>query len=67
VRTCAASCCCLLHHTAPLPPALRFPGMPGWKDPSDPSTHDMQLWRLLTNYFFLGKFSIFFVVQILWM
>lgn len=26
-----------------------------------------QLWRLATNYFFLGKFGIFFVVQILWM
>lgn len=26
----------------------------------------LQLWRLLTNYFFLGKFGIFFVVQILW-
>lgn len=26
-----------------------------------------QLWRLVTNYFFLGRFSIFFVVQIMWM
>jgi hypothetical protein len=33
----------------------------------DSAVPGMQLWRLLTNYFFLGKFSIFFVVQILWM
>jgi len=26
----------------------------------------LQLWRLFTNYFLLGKFGIFFVVQIMW-
>ena len=38
----------------------------GIKTP-DSAVPDMQLWRLLTNYLFLGNFSIFFVVQILWM